>query len=94
MVFGGLKDPVKTYRPVEPEEAKRLLEQIVHLVTEPFPFDFTAVSTGAGDPKNTGKGGSWKKNPEKDTLPDDWNAVIGDLNSRIVSTHQPRGKQK
>ena len=88
MVFGGITDPVRTYRPVEPEEAKRLLEQIVRRATESFPFDFTAVSASGGDSSNTDKGVSWKKKPEKDTLPDDWAAVIGDLNPRIVSTHQ------
>ena len=44
LVFGGMKDALRTYRPVEQAEAKRILEELVRLVVQPFPFDFSAIS--------------------------------------------------
>lgn len=50
MVFGD-KDPkpARTFRPIEAEEAKQLLKNIVEMAQKPFPFDLASVFGSKAD---------------------------------------------
>ena len=63
--------PVRTYRPLPQTEAREILARMVAQAMKPMPFNFTAALNGG----------------DADVLPDEFAEVLGNYESRIVSSH-------
>ncbi len=62
---------MRTYRPLPQTEAREILARMVAQAMKPMPFNFTAALNGG----------------DADVLPDEFAEVLGDYESRIVSSH-------